>query len=66
MLTLGVPIHVRGISPMATMTIQLQSPSLNPAASTKLPVNWEMRTMNTQPPPYSVNVMEIDDSILQI
>ena len=40
------------------MTIQEQRESCSPeASSTRLPSSWEMRTMKTQQPPYSVRAM---------
>ena len=49
--SLGVPIQVSGVRPPATMTIQIQRESLNPAARNRDCRSWEMRTIKTQPPP---------------
>ena len=69
----GVPSQVRGVRPAAgggvdtavdtstyppVTTIQEQRESCSPEASiTRLPSSWEMRTMKTQQPPYSVRAM---------
>ena len=62
--SLGVPIHVRGVRPAATMTIQVQSVRWTPTPAISEDRSWEMRTMKTQPPPYSVRVMETMDNTL--
>ena len=51
MLTLGVPIQVRGVRPAATSTIHWQRVSCTPTPAISELSSCEISTMNTQPPP---------------
>ena len=62
--SLGLPIHVRGVRQVAVTTIHWQRLSWRPTPDIRDINIWEMRTMKTQPPPYSVKVMENTDRTL--
>ena len=60
----GVPIQVRGVRQAATITIQIQRESSSPAEERRDPRSWAISTMKTQPPPYRVREIPIEDIIL--
>ena len=64
--SLGVPIHVIGVRPTATITIHTHRERLNPVDPIKDPRSWAIRTMKTQPPPYRVREMATIETILKL
>ena len=62
--SLGLPIQVRGVRQPAVTTIHWHRVRWRPTPANRDINIWEMRTMKTQPPPYSVKVMENTDRIL--